>query len=95
VAPSDTKDKPSRYECIENHHVAPETRIVPGPSRQERSAMRTDGCRDALLTACDGGVGLLATDTHGSRTATAVTRSADIVADEPGLDPADASPGGE
>ncbi|RQG96028.1 NAD-dependent epimerase/dehydratase family protein [Natrarchaeobius chitinivorans] len=80
---------------IEKLTEHPETLTILGDGRQEKSYMHVDDCLDAMLYVLEHATGPLATYNLGTRTTTSVTRIADIVSDELGLDPAYDYTGGD
>ncbi|AGB33882.1 UDP-glucose 4-epimerase [Natrinema pellirubrum DSM 15624] len=72
---------------IEKLQADPETLTILGDGRQEKSYMHVDDCIDAMLHVCEQAEGPLATYNLGTRTTTSVTRIADIVSEELGLEP--------
>jgi UDP-glucose 4-epimerase len=74
-------------DCIEKLRADPQTLTILGNGRQEKSYMHLDDCLDAMLTVLERADGPLATYNLGTRTTTSVTRIADIVSDELGLEP--------
>jgi len=80
---------------IEKLRENPETLTILGDGRQEKSYMHIDDCIDAMCHVYDHATGPMATYNLGTRTTTSVTRIADIVADEMGLDPSYEYTGGD
>jgi UDP-glucose 4-epimerase len=72
---------------IEKLEENPETLTILGNGRQEKSYMHIDDCIDAMLHVLEHADGPLATYNLGTRTTTSVSRIADIVSDELGLEP--------
>jgi len=72
---------------IEKLDADPETLTILGNGRQEKSYMHVDDCVDAMLHVLEHATGSLATFNLGTRTTTSVTRIADIVSEEMGVDP--------
>ena len=64
-----------------------DTLTILGDGRQEKSYMHVDDCIDAMVHVLAHASGPLATFNLGTRTTTSVTRIADIVSEELGLDP--------
>lgn len=65
----------------------PETLTIRGDGRQEKSYMSLDDCIDAMCHVVEHADRPVNTYNLGTRTTTSVTRIADIVSDEMGLDP--------
>ncbi len=65
----------------------PETLTILGNGRQEKSYMHVEDCAAAMRHVVEHAEDAMNTYNLGSRTTTSVTRIADIVADEMGLDP--------
>ncbi|MBX0286452.1 NAD-dependent epimerase/dehydratase family protein [Halomicroarcula sp. F28] len=65
----------------------PESLTILGDGRQEKSYMHVDECVDAMCHVIEHAQGSMNTFNLGTRTTTSVTRIADIVADEMGIDP--------
>jgi UDP-glucose 4-epimerase len=65
----------------------PETLEILGDGRQEKSYMHLEECVDAMLHVVENADDPVNTYNLGTHTTTSVTRIADIVADEMGLDP--------
>lgn len=73
----------------------PDRLRILGDGRQEKSYMHVEQCLDAIAHVCEHAAGPFATYNLGTRTTTSVTRIADIVAAELGLDPVYEYTGGE
>lgn len=73
----------------------PEMLTILGDGRQEKSYMHTADCVEALCHVIENAEAPMNTYNIGTQTTTAVTRIADIVADEMGLDPDYEFTGGE
>ena len=80
---------------IEKLRADPESLTILGNGRQEKSYMHISDCIDAMLHVFDTADGPMTSVNLGTRTTTSVTRIADIVADELGLDPEYEYTGGE
>ena len=80
---------------IEKLRDDPTTLTILGNGRQEKSYMHIGGCLDAMLHVHGHASGPMATYNLGTRTTTSVTRIADIVAEELGVDPEYNYTGGE
>jgi UDP-glucose 4-epimerase len=65
----------------------PETLTILGDGRQEKSYLHVTDCVDAIRHVVENGDRALNTYNLGTRTTTSVTRIADIVSEEMGLDP--------
>jgi UDP-glucose 4-epimerase len=65
----------------------PSSLTILGDGRQEKSYMHVDECVDAMCHVIEHARGDMNTFNLGTRTTTSVTRIADIVADEMGIDP--------
>jgi UDP-glucose 4-epimerase len=65
----------------------PETLTILGDGRQEKSYMHVDDCVDAMCHVVEHADSAMNTFNLGTRTTTSVTRIADIVSDEMGVDP--------
>lgn len=73
----------------------PETLRILGDGRQEKSYMHIDDCIDAMCHVVEHAKAPVNTYNLGTRTTTSVTRIADIVTDEMGLDPTYEFTGGD
>lgn len=72
---------------IEKLRANPGELEIKGDGRQEKSYMTVESCVDAMVHVVENAGGKRATFNLGTRTTTSVTRIADIVSDEMGLDP--------
>ncbi|TYL36445.1 UDP-glucose 4-epimerase [Natronococcus pandeyae] len=72
---------------IEKLRTTPETLTILGDGRQEKSFMHIDDCIDAMLHVLNEATGPMSSVNLGTRTTTSVSRIADIVSEEMGLDP--------
>jgi UDP-glucose 4-epimerase len=73
----------------------PETLTILGDGRQEKSYLHVEDCVDAIRHVVEGADADLNTYNLGSRTTTSVTRIADVVSEEMGLDPTYEYTGGD
>ena len=80
---------------IQKLQADPERLEILGDGRQEKSYLHVTDCVDAICHAVEHAGGPLDTFNLGSRTTTSVTRIADIVSEEMGLDPIYDYTGGE
>jgi UDP-glucose 4-epimerase len=80
---------------VEKLRNDPETLTILGDGRQEKSYMHVEDCIDAMLYVYEHAEGPMATYNLGTRTTTSVTRIADIVAEEMGIDPGYEYTGGD
>ena len=80
---------------VEKLRADPERLTILGDGRQEKSYMHVSDCLDAMLTVVAETDRPLNTFNLGTGTTTSVTRIADIVSEELGLDPEYAYTGGE
>jgi len=72
---------------IEKLRSDPDTLVILGDGRQEKSYMHVEECLDAMLAVVAGADGAFNVYNLGTRTTTSVDRIADIVAEEMGVDP--------
>ena len=72
---------------IEKLRADPETLVILGDGRQEKSYMHVEDCVDAICHVVEHAEGPLTTCNLGTRTTTSVDRIADIVSDVLGVDP--------
>jgi len=80
---------------VEKLREDPETLVVLGDGRQEKSYMHISECLDAMLYVVSHATDALNVYNLGTRTTTSVDRIADIVADEMDVNPAREYTGGE
>ena len=80
---------------IQKLQADPDRLEILGDGRQEKSYLHVTDCVDAICHAVEHADDTLNTFNLGSRTTTSVTRIADIVSDEMGLDPAYDYTGGD
>jgi UDP-glucose 4-epimerase len=80
---------------VEKLRDDPETLVILGDGRQEKSYLHVEDCVAAICHVVDGADAPLNTYNLGSRTTTSVNRIADIVGEEMGLDPAYEYTGGD
>ena len=80
---------------IEKLREDPETLEILGDGSQEKSYLHVEECVDAMCHAVEEADAPVNAYNLGTRTTTSVTRIADIVADEMGLDPAYSYTGGD
>ena len=80
---------------VQKLQADPEELEILGDGRQEKSYLHVTDCVDAMCHVVEHGERDLNTYNLGSRTTTSVTRIADIVADEMGLDPEYSYTGGD
>jgi len=73
----------------------PETLVILGDGRQEKSYLHVEDCVDAIHHVVENADATLNTYNLGSRTTTSVNRIADIVSEELGLDPTYEYTGGD
>ncbi|MUV90138.1 NAD-dependent epimerase/dehydratase family protein [Halapricum sp. CBA1109] len=73
----------------------PESLTILGDGRQEKSYMHIDDCIDAMCHVVQAADGAMNTYNLGTRTTTSVTRIADIVSEEMGLNPSYEYTGGD
>ena len=72
---------------VEKLHADPESLTILGDGRQEKSYMHVEECTDAILYVVENADAPMNTYNLGTRTTTSVTRIADIVSEEMGVDP--------
>jgi len=80
---------------VEKLRDDPERLVILGDGRQEKSFMHVTECSEAIRHVVEHADGAMNTFNLGTRTTTSVTRIADIVGEEMGLDPAYEYTGGD